>query len=676
MAQIESHPRNGPSTARFGRYTLVERLAAGGMADIYRALEPRPVGEPRSVVVKRILPHLEGEAWARRLFEDEARLASHVDHPNVVQVLDFGQEDGTPYLVLEYVLGCDLWHATHRLDTRGERLTVDLAVHIVRELLAGLVAVHEAVDMRGERLDMVHGDVSPSNVLLSLRGDVKLGDFGVARSLRDDRGRKTGVERTKGKLGYLAPEQVHGDLPDQRTDLFAVGTIAAELLSGAPLFAADSDLATLLAIRDTEIQPFLDAAASLPRGLTEVVRGALAQDPADRPASAAAFRDALAPYQVRDSKELREEVSDLVRDARAAMSSSSRRVPSVGRSERASSVEIVAEAPPVTADVEPITYRVDSGGLTAILTYAQVVEAIALGRLAPNARVSVGGAPYQPITTIPTLARHLPRQPKTRPPEAGETAPPAPEQPDAIDLADGGLGVALARSALDGATGVWRCESGAVRKDVFVDHGAVQSVSSNQQDDLLGEHLVQSGVVHRDELDMALATLHRYGGRLGDALVGLGVIEPLALFHHVATQVRLKLIEVFCWPDGRATFAPDVAPPEQAFRLRLPLWETLHAGLHARYQAGLERHRFDGRRSDLLTLASAAPRALALDTLSDDLRLALRVLRRPLPLSSVVGALAPRYKDDTELPYRTVTLLLMMDAVRWADDASGRPSRP
>ena len=216
------------------------------MAEVFRALEPRSVGEPRVVVLKRMLPHIADESNAQEMFAEEARLASQVSHPNVVHVLGHGEIEGQPYLTLEYVPGCDLWRLNRRLTLESKKLEHDLVVYLVRQILNGLDAVHNATDRVGSALGIVHRDISPSNVLISIHGDVKIADFGIARS-EDNAFEADTATRANGKLGYLAPEQVSGGQVDQRADLFSTGVIAAELFMRRPLFAGGSELAVLLA---------------------------------------------------------------------------------------------------------------------------------------------------------------------------------------------------------------------------------------------------------------------------------------------------------------------------------------------------------------------------------------------------------------------------------------------
>ncbi|MEM1418497.1 MAG: serine/threonine-protein kinase, partial [Myxococcota bacterium] len=383
-------PSTPPSAAQIGEYTLLERIAVGGMAEVFRARR----GEGASaevVVLKRILPRVAAEAGGLSRFAEEARLGAYVDHPNVVRLLDAGLHREPPFLALEYVPGCDLWRLTRWLVREGRTLGVPLALHVVEELLRGLEAVHGARDEAGRPLDIVHRDVSPSNVLLSTEGAVKLGDFGIAKAtLREERSRAS--LGAKGKIGYLAPEQVTGERPDQRADVFSAAVILAELLLGRPLFGCGSELAILLAIRDANVQPFL--ALELEAGLKAAVAAALAKDPAGRPASARAFMEALAPFQREAAPALRLELAGLVAtatsverarrgatDARVTVPAPAPDEPATPRVPEGSSDDARFSA--TTQRVPTQTYRVSTtdGARLGPWTFAQLVEALTTGRL-------------------------------------------------------------------------------------------------------------------------------------------------------------------------------------------------------------------------------------------------------------------------------------------------------
>jgi serine/threonine-protein kinase len=280
--------------SQFGRYTLLERLAVGGMAEVFRAKISSSHGFEKVLVIKRILPHLAADATFVSMFIDEAKLTAQLTHPKIVQILDFGDVAGQYFIALEYVDGSDALGLLRTSAQRRLYIPRHLAVFIISEVLEALDYAHNARDMEGKSMHIVHRDISPSNIFLSKRGDVKLGDFGIAHAQR--RESKTQAGTLKGKYGYMSPEQVVGQQVDGRSDLFAVGVVLAEMLMGRRLFTAANDLDVLLMVRDARIERLAKYCRDLSPALDRIVRRALQKDPRERFPTAAAFRDALADY--------------------------------------------------------------------------------------------------------------------------------------------------------------------------------------------------------------------------------------------------------------------------------------------------------------------------------------------------------------------------------------------
>jgi hypothetical protein len=280
--------------SQFGRYTLLAHLAVGGMAEVFRAKISSSHGFEKILVIKRILPHLAADATFVSMFIDEAKLTAQLTHPKIVQILDFGDVGGQYFIALEYVDGFDALGLLRTCAQKRLHIPRNLALFIINEVLEALDYAHNARDMEGKTMHIVHRDISPSNIFLSKRGDVKLGDFGIAHAQR--RESKTQVGTLKGKYGYMSPEQVVGHPVDGRSDLFAVGVVLAEMLMGRRLFTAPNDLDVLLMVRDARIDRLPKYCRDLPPALDRIVRRALKKDPRERYQTAAAFRDALADY--------------------------------------------------------------------------------------------------------------------------------------------------------------------------------------------------------------------------------------------------------------------------------------------------------------------------------------------------------------------------------------------
>ena len=278
----------------FGRYTLLERLAVGGMAEVFRAKISSSHGFQKILVVKRILPHLAADPSFVSMFIDEAKLTAQLTHPKIVQILDFGEVNGQYFTALEFIDGFDALGLLRIAAQKRTRIPTQLAVFIVDEMLEALDYAHNARDMEGKPMQIVHRDISPSNIFISKRGDVKLGDFGIAHAKR--RESKTQAGTLKGKYGYMSPEQVVGRPIDNRSDLFAVGVVLAELLTGRRLFSAPADLDVLLKVRDVHLDRLDKYGKEIPPALDRIVRRALKKDPAERPQTAAELHEELENY--------------------------------------------------------------------------------------------------------------------------------------------------------------------------------------------------------------------------------------------------------------------------------------------------------------------------------------------------------------------------------------------
>ncbi|HEY7373247.1 MAG TPA: serine/threonine-protein kinase [Polyangia bacterium] len=294
-----------------GRYELVQPLGVGGMAQVFKARAVGPGGFRRDVVVKRILPEHGRDAEFIRMFVDEAKLLGLLHHPNVVQVYDFGEEDGVLFLALEYVDGPSLSRVLRTLRGANKRMPPAIAAFVAREICRALACVHELRDDQGRPLGAVHRDVTPSNVILTPAGEVKLLDFGVATFKHALQATKSGT--VKGKPAYLAPEQLEGKTIDGRVDLFALGIVMHEMLTLQHLFAGDSDLGTVKQIMEMEIPKPSAKRDDVPETLDHVVMRALERDRARRFASAAEMAAALDDFVVASKLH----VDDVIRFVRA-----------------------------------------------------------------------------------------------------------------------------------------------------------------------------------------------------------------------------------------------------------------------------------------------------------------------------------------------------------------------
>ena len=272
---------------RFGRYVLLERMGEGGMAEVFRAVIPGAEGFRRHVVLKRILASHASAPSFVEMFAQEARISALLHHPNIVQVFDFGQVDGSYFLAMELVDGWELGAINKALRRTHAKMPIEIAAHIAHEVLLGLSYAH-TLKVQGYRPHIIHRDVSPSNIMCLRAGGVKLLDFGVASA----KGGPEAISQVNrrafcGKLSYSAPEYVMGRGYDARIDLFAVGVILWETLVGERLFRAKSDRDTLSALLGLPIPPPSSRRPAVPADLDRIVMTALSRDPESRYQSAA-----------------------------------------------------------------------------------------------------------------------------------------------------------------------------------------------------------------------------------------------------------------------------------------------------------------------------------------------------------------------------------------------------
>lgn len=294
VAPQPANDPGGPADARIGRYEILGRIGAGGMAEIFRARAHGPGGYQRELIIKRILPHRDRDPTFIESFVGEAKILGMLNHPNIVGVYDFGEDAGRHYLALEYLNGPSLAEIMSRRQRANLHVPIGAAAFIAHEICRGLEAVHSLRLPNGTPLDVIHRDVTPSNVMTTRGGAVKLLDFGIAK-IRDA-GTLTRHGQIKGKVAYLAPEQIRSESFDARVDLFAVGVVLHELLTLKHLFlGSGGDIAAAYRVLEMPISAPSRTRGDVPRALDRVVMKALARDPAVRFQSAREMASALEP---------------------------------------------------------------------------------------------------------------------------------------------------------------------------------------------------------------------------------------------------------------------------------------------------------------------------------------------------------------------------------------------
>lgn len=523
-----------------GRYTILDRLAVGGMAELFKAQLSGQHGFEKLVTIKKILPHLAVDRSFIEMFIDEARLTAQLDHPHIVQVFELGTDADTPYIAMQFVDGLDVLGLLRECARAQIRLPPDIAAFIARDVLDALDYAHHAVDSSGRPLGVIHRDISPGNVLLSWRGDVKLTDFGIARAV--ERRHKTEAGTLKGKYGYMSPEQVSGGHVDYRTDIFTSGILLAEMVMARRLFTAPNDLDILLQVRDARLERLHKFAAEFPEGLRAIVVKSLQRRPEARWQDAAEMRDALDEW-----------LSSQARTTQRDLAAFLQHVVQAPTSELARGAIIDEE-------------HDDLASVSGPHTRERIAQAEADIKEARARFLSQDEAEGPMEAEDPDEV-----EPDELPPYSG-----------ARELGD--LAVVppirlLYRLAKSRATGLLKLEHGQVLKEAYLSDGQPLYISSNVSSERLGRYLVTEGMLTRDALVRARAVMPTFGGKLADTLVGLDLMTPLEAYRLLATQVGSKLIAVCGWTDGRYTWAPGHANPWRTRPLHLDIHRILGAGV-------------------------------------------------------------------------------------------------
>jgi len=696
----------------FGRYELVERLAIGGMAEVFLATAPGEHGFQKKVVIKRLLPHLVADETYNAMFIDEAKLTARLVHPKIAQTFELGKVDNALFIAMEYIDGIDVLALLREYAARKRRIEPQLAAWVAHEVLDALDYAHNMSGEDGKAYGVVHRDISPSNILLSMRGDIKLVDFGIARARDPERAHKSKSGTLKGKYGYMSPEQVLEQPLDARSDLFSIGVVLAELLTGRRLFAAANELDVLLMVRDAKLVRLDKYGADLDPGLDAIVRKALKKPLDDRWQSAAVFRDAIAEWLFEQrhrmtNKHVAETVASLhevVLDRRRKSAEDSPTTAvvtahgSAGRRDVLDDIPVPIDGPELSQPlityerpledklqraldaVQPIAplesarivrsemprpvttpppmraqastqqklqviserVRMDSptrgmqplkrpaagshppedesaaaafeglelsldgaveGELAIASTISAAVSAITLpehddgsidlsmdddlgGELTLDPREDSGLRSFDDLTSEPIRKSKKNEFPMPSAEEVARKRPPTPpaladiaEPPDdSGDFSTTSPLRVLFRLMTARATGLLVVFIGGIKKEIYVRDGQPEYVSSNVASELFGNYLVSKNVLSDGELAMALAMMPHYGGKLGDTLVGLGLLKPLEVFRHLTRQVRTKIIDVCTWNKGQFGWYAGRENPREAFPLDFNAFEILGAG--------------------------------------------------------------------------------------------------
>lgn len=398
------------------KFEIQEMIAKGGMAEVYLAKTVGLEGFAKDVCVKKILPHLTEDQTFVSMFIDEAKLAATLNYANIVQVHDLCvSADREYFIVMEYVHGKDLSDVIRAAQLAGKELPPDIAAYIARESLKGLHYAHEKTDSTGARLNIIHRDVSPQNVLLSYMGEVKITDFGIAKASSSVS--KTAVGILKGKYGYMSPEQARGERLDARSDIFNLGIVLYEMLVGERCFAGASDYSTLNLMREAKVTPPTKINKNLPKELEAITLKALARKPEDRYQDALEFEAALAAWakksgQLAHDTDLARFMRELFKDGQ-----NDKRESRTGVIQLSSVVEPVPVAPPEAKQAAPEPKQAPE---------ARAAGSSPRGDADEPGREALERAKKRKSTKTPEAKAEEPPAPEPAPPAAPKSEPKAP----------------------------------------------------------------------------------------------------------------------------------------------------------------------------------------------------------------------------------------------------------
>ncbi|MFI5308189.1 MAG: protein kinase [Polyangiales bacterium] len=567
MSESESQKPKRRAPERIGGYVLGERLGIGGMAEVFEAQRSGPHGFRKRVALKRILPQVVADPTYVRMFTEEAALAGQLEHPNIVQVFDFGEDEGELFLAMELVEGTSVARALRVLALRGDAVPLDAALHLTAQAARALAYAHRLRDAAGVPLHLVHRDVSPGNLLLTRHGHLKLADFGIACTRQ--RERHTADRNLRGKIGYMSPEQVNGEPLSDKSDVFTLAIVLCEMLLGETLFAQGTDLEVLLRIRQVDLGVLARTRRRIPSDVREVLLAALREAPGDRP-DARMFAERLEAIMAR----------------RNMATAGAERVAALLQRYEIVPVDDAADAAP-EAGARP-TGLVQLDSVTDPAPHVQVKESVTL---APRTqyRPLLAGERQQPVP-FPELVRLATtgvieaRTPVVKDRADAVLACELPElsrifatpalQWDDHEISSPGrtgeLNAAMLLPLIHGLaanreTGMLHLRDGSRRKKIYFVDGRPDFVASTQRREMLGTYLVEREHCLSMEVDMGLALMPQHDGRLGDALVALGVLRPVQLYRAVAAQVRERYLEAFRWRGGEYRYVRAAESREETF---------------------------------------------------------------------------------------------------------------
>ena len=535
----------------FGDYVLLERIGSGGMAEIFKARRSGPEGFQKTVVVKRILPaYIENSSFVSMLIS-EATVSAALHHSNVVQVYDLGEVDGLPFIAMEYVDGIDLLQLLKECARQKVSLPLELVLFICSEVAKGLDYAHHACNGDNQPLHVIHRDVSPSNILISRDGEVKITDFGVAR-FSVERGPVTRAGVLKGKMGYMSPEQVRGGLFDGRADLFSLGIVLFESMTLKRLFLGQNELETLINIRDVKVEERLKRHYAIVEPVLELLNKALHRLPDERFQRGLEFHRAIQDflfeggYRV-DAMDLASFVQERLNVAMADPESTERfrRSQLTGQELREEATLVGSKQDHDSAEDLPLNTQVVSAPLLSPVTQVAIPRDAQEARKTGSHRAEMS---RREESSKKAMIRSLEKVEIT---------------------SDRFVAEELSQCIHHRETGVIHLESERGDVEVFLAGGVVRYLQRGDSVHPLEAYLVEEELVSSDDWARINGLLNTVDIRLVDALVQEGILRAEEVIRHLQCAYERAFLNSFSWGTGFIWFerggrlnSPDRIPVE------------------------------------------------------------------------------------------------------------------
>lgn len=586
----------------FGKYLLIEKIGAGGMAEIFKAKTFGVSGFEKVVVIKRILPKFSSDNEFKTMFVNEAKLTAGLQHNNIVQIYELGEIDQQYFIAMEYIEGRDLLHLLRKSSKQRQYIPLNVIIFVLKEIFTGLGYAHTATDHAHQPLNIIHRDISPSNILISYNGVVKISDFGIAKSESRAGGEQTQEGHFKGKLGYMSPEQILGGDLDSRADLFAGGIIAYELLTLARLFQGKSDVEILKKITGSQRIDIQKANPTLPRDLVDVINKILEKNPDERYQGADDIVEALDEVSYtnnlritrrRFSEYLNVTFAEEIEESRKNQQNKSSYMFAKGKSDgQRTSTGYVTYIPKIEKDPEfsqNVVYLAPSRYVATDVNDAYfindgknpVVGPVTLGTIAAMVKerkiigkefFSLDGKDWKAIELFPEVkalvAMHASVQKKEASPNYRAS------------LASTSFSRLLFRFFTTNVTGLVKLKNpNGTEKEIIFKKGQPIFIKSNKESELLGNYLLKEKRISETQLKEALNDMGNYNNRLGETLISKGFLQPFEVFELLSKQVKEKLYEVFTWQNGDFEFYTEFQMVPIVVPININFYETVLTGI-------------------------------------------------------------------------------------------------